>query len=117
MTFLSLSQNNVDAIKEEKDIDKAKLMIKKFNYIWKTKIIVFYCLVVLLLCFIWYFISAFCAVYVNTQKHLFKDTFFSFIEENIFPFALTFFAVMLIQLGIKYKNKCLFITGKIVDWF
>ena len=38
--------------------------------------------------FFWYFISSFCAVYVNTQKILINDTLISFGLSMLYPFGL-----------------------------
>ena len=38
--------------------------------------------------FFWYFISAFCSVYKNTQIILIKDTLISFTISMIYPFGL-----------------------------
>ena len=38
--------------------------------------------------FFWYYISCFCAVYINTQIILIEDTVFSFAITLIYPFLL-----------------------------
>ena len=55
--------------------------------------------------FFWYFISAFCAVYKNTQIFLIKDLIISFILSLIYPFILYIFPSALRILSLKDKKK------------
>jgi uncharacterized membrane protein len=49
----------------------------------------FFCFVGLILILLfWYYITAFGAVYPNTQLHLIKDTFMSFGISMIYPFVI-----------------------------
>ena len=61
--------------------------------------------------FFWYFISCFCAVYVNTQTILLKDTFISFGLSMAYPFGLNllpgFFRMPALKAEKKDK-KCLY---------
>ena len=38
--------------------------------------------------FCWYYISCFCAIYINTQSILFKDILISLLLSNIYPLGL-----------------------------
>lgn len=117
MEFLSLSQSSVEKINKEKEIEKAELYSQQFIRYLRIKTLIFFILVTLLNIFFWYYISAFCAVYVNTQKHLIKDTFLSFFEEMLFPFPISLLATTFLWFGIKKKIKWLFIVGAIINWF
>ena len=85
---LSLSENSILSIKEEKDSIKAVEKSKKIEKCLKIKFIIFFILSSLFMIFFWYFISCFCAVYTNTQIILIKDTLFSFGLSMIYPFGL-----------------------------
>ena len=104
---LSLSEKNILLIKQEKNMN---LAIKKSKSIEKSLSIKF-------LIFFWYFISCFCAVYINTQIILIEDILFSFGLSMLFPFGLNllpgFFSIP--ALRAKNKNKkCLYkISGLI----
>ena len=85
---LSLSEKNILELKQEKNFAKASknsLQIEKKICI---KFILFFVLSNFLLLFFWYFISCFCAVYINTQIILIKDTLTSFLISMIYPFGL-----------------------------
>jgi hypothetical protein len=84
--YLSLSQNNIIKLKQEKEKDK--LVEKKqnlLNYL-QIKFIIFFSITFIILLFCWYYITCFCGIYVNTQIHLLKDSLFSFIISLIYPF-------------------------------
>ena len=61
----------------------------------------------LFLLLFWYYLACFCAVYVNTQYYLIKDTAISFCLSLLYPFGLNllpgFFRIP--ALKAKKKNK------------
>ena len=104
---LSLSEKNILAIKQEKNIRKLKKYSKWVKNYLTIKFILFFILNYLLLFFFWYFISCFCAVYTNTQIILIKDTSISFCLSMLYPFGLNllpgFFRIP--ALRAKKKDK------------
>ena len=74
--FLSLSEKNIIEIKKTKEnkSEKALKILKCLN----IKFVLFFILCFIFLFLFWYYLSCFCAVYVNTQIHLIKDTLTSF---------------------------------------
>ena len=85
---LSLTESQILEIKKEKDKKKAQDKAKKTKYSLSIKLIIFLALSIILMLFFWYFISCFCAVYINTQKQLIGDTFLSFGLSMLYPFGL-----------------------------
>ena len=84
--FLSLSEKNIIEIKTTKEnkSEKALKILKCLN----IKFVLFFILCFIFLFLFWYYLSCFCAVYVNTQIHLIKDTFTSFGLSLIYPFGI-----------------------------
>ena len=41
-----------------------------------------------ILLFLWYYITCFCGIYINTQIHLIKDTLISLLSSFFIPFIL-----------------------------
>ena len=82
----------------------------------KNKIIIFYVFTFLLFMFFWYLISAFCAVYENTQRIFITDSITSFILGLLYPFALYLAptALRIISLRVK-ENKNLKILYSLSD--
>ena len=70
LKWLSLSEKQILHIKKEKYYFNAKKISNSIIKCLKIKISIFFILSFLLMLFFWYFISCFCAVYVNTQHIL-----------------------------------------------
>ena len=102
---LSLSENNILEIKEEKALKDAVNKSKEIEHYIKLKIIIFYIISLLFLFFFWYFISCFCIVYNNTQIILIEDTLFSFILSMLYPFGLNLLPGIFRILALRAKNK------------
>jgi len=115
---LSLSENNILSIKKEKDYNFA---VKKSKNVLKCLLIKFFfyflfSLLVLLFC--WYFISCFCAVYINTQKILISDSFISFGLSMLYPIGLNLLPGFFRIPALRAKNKdkeCLYKFSRIIS--
>ena len=91
LKMLSLSEKQILDIKREADTEKAKELAEKTKKKLNLKLIIFLIISFLLMLFFWYFISCFCAVYINTQITLIEDTLISFGLSMLYPFALNLF--------------------------
>ena len=67
--------------------------------------------------FFWYYISAFCGVYNNSQKPLFKSTFQSFIISMLFPFIFCLLTVIARKIALKNKWKYIFNLSVFLNYF
>ncbi len=76
------------------------------------KIRVFIIVTCFTLIFFWYYITAFCAVYQNSQINWIKDALNSFWMSLLTPVALCFISLLLRNISIKKKNKILFYISK-----
>ena len=111
---LSLSQDDFLSIKEKKELKLIKEETNRVTKCIKIKCLLFFVIgIILLFCF-WYYISAFNAVYYNTQNQLIKDTIISFFTSLLYPFLLILFPVIFRITSLRYKIKCLFIFSKVV---
>ena len=102
---LSLSEKNILKLKQEKDFKNAKKSSKHIRKCLNIKSIIFLIISLFLLLFFWYFISCFCAVYINTQMILIKDTIFSFVLSMIYPFGLNLFPGIFRIPALRAKRK------------
>lgn len=114
LNFLSLSQSQIQEIKKEKSHKKAKKMSNRFLRCWKVKIIIFFNLILGFLFLFWYYISAFCSVYKNTQKLLILDAFISFSISMLSPFLICLIPSLFWILALRKKSKFLFNISKIL---
>ena len=83
----ALTQDNIIELKR-KIIKKEKIKHKKYEkffHMLKIKFILFYVSTFISLIFLFYYITCFCGVYVNTQIHLIKDTIISLIISLSIP--------------------------------
>ena len=98
---------------DEKIIDEINCM--------KRKIIAFYVITFLLFLFYWYFISAFCVVYQNTQKTFLLDSLISIIVQFIDPFFIYCFTTLLRYLSLakcaKNNMECVYKTSYLIPIF
>ena len=113
---LSLSQSELIDIKKEPNQNKSKKMADKSKKCLKIKLYSFFAFGLVLLLFCWYYISAFAAVYINTQMHLIKDTLISFGISITYPFVINFIpGIFRFQSFKKHNRECLFKTGQIIS--
>ena len=116
LCYLSLTDKDIYQIKNLKVKRKNNPKIFKILKKIKIKLVVYFIFTLLLLAFYWYFISAFCAVYENTQLIFLKDCFSSFLSGQIYPFVLYFFPAILRLIALKdYEKKRLIIIYKLSD--
>ena len=114
---LSLSQNQIIAIRFQRDFLIAKRKSISIKRCLNIKLSIFFILSFLLMAFFWYFISCFCAVYKNTQSILIIDTLVSFALSMVYPFGLNLLPGMLrfpALRSVNRDNKCLYKISSIV---
>ena len=112
LCFLSMTDVHIYQIKalpmEQKKGEEVLDIIDKM----KTKLSIFFIFTFLLFLFYWYFISAFCAVYQNTQIIFLRDSGLSILTSFLDPFIIYGITTLLriISLSLCFKNKfgCLY---------
>ena len=109
MTFilkqLSLSQNELIKIKKEPNKAKSKKIANQSKKNLRIKLYLFFIFALLLIIFCWYYVTAFGAVYPNTQIYLLEDTWISFLFSMIYPFAYNLIPGLIRMPSLKAKNK------------
>ena len=115
---LSLSENNILSIAQAKDYKKAVKQSQIIIRCLRIKFLLFFLLRIIILLFCWYYISCFCAVYINTQIALISDTFISYGLSMIYPFGLNLLPGILRFPALKAKNKdkkCLYKISNVIS--
>ena len=121
LCFLSFTDRYIYEIKalpkNEIRPDKIFNILKKV----RIKLIIFFISCFAISLFYWYFISAFCAVYYNTQGLYLLDCFLSFIFFSIDLFIIYAIVALLRYLSLKIikkkKIKCLYTASRIFPIF
>jgi hypothetical protein len=111
---LSLSQDEILSIKEKNNLKEINKEIKNIHKCILRKYVLFFIVSIVLLFAFWYYLSAFCAVYYNTQIPLIKNNISSFATSMIYPFFLELIPVIFRIISLRYKIKCQYILSKIV---
>ena len=88
LCFLGMTDVHIYQIKNLPKIEKTGEKVYDIIDKIKRKLVAFFVFTFLLFLFNWYFISAFCAVYQNTQKIFIRDSAISFLTSMIEPFIL-----------------------------
>ena len=97
-----------------------KNYLKGVNYLLKTyekRFYIYIAIGYLLLGITWYYTSAFCTVYQNSQMKLLYDTLESLALNLIIPFPISLLSVTFRHLAIKKLNKFFFIISNIFRIF
>ena len=108
LCFLCMTDSHVYEIKNlPNDKNKAEKIMNILDCM-KRKLVSFFCFTFLLFLFYWYFISAFCAVYQNTQKIFLRDCMISFLTSLIDPFVIYGLTTILriISLCLCFRKNC-----------
>ena len=116
LKLLAFSNKKISKLKEIKIRKKAlKKSINIVNGV-NLKFQIYFIVSIIILIFFWYYISAFCAVYNNSQLFLIQNTLSSFGMSLIYPFGLYLIPGIFRILSLKSKNKkCMYSFGKFIS--
>jgi len=114
---LGLSNDDMVKIKQipnnKEELKQSILLMKKL----KIKFSILFIISFLLVSFFLYFISAFCAVYKNTQNILIENTLSSFCLSLLYPFGLNLIPGLLRIPSLKNNSgcsKCIYFISKLI---
>ena len=105
LCYLSLTDKHLYQIKELENGQKNMEVIFRIIKCVKIKLIGFYSFTFIFFFLYWYLISAFCAVYQNTQSIFIKDSLSSFALGLLYPFILYLFPALLRIIALNDRNK------------
>ena len=116
LCFFGLTDTHIYEIKDLKEREKKGKKVFDIIEKMKNKLVFFFIITFLLFIFNWYFISAFCAVYQNTQIIFLRDTAISFLSSMLDPFLIYGITVSLRYISLmKCSNKKLGCIYKLSD--
>ena len=93
--FICLNERDINKIINEKNPDQRKSLVEILKRNSKIKLVILYIVAGLLISLCWYYVSAFCAVFKNSQGHYLINVLFAFIVCNIWPCITSFIPVFL----------------------
>ena len=115
LKMLSSSKRQLNRIIKERKIKKEyfELMDAELNKLRK-KLCIYFIIVFILGIFFLYYVTAFCAVYQNSQLFWFYGCLESLALDMSTPFLICLFLTSLRYFGLRRHNKCLYTTSKII---
>ena len=118
LRYLCIIENDIYKIKkleQKKNKVLAKQQIFKVLKCMRIKLFFYFIVTFFSMCFFWYFVAAFCAVYKNTQHFLIKDSMVSLLMSLLYPFGLYLLPAGLRIIAIRDKKKRLSFLYKLSD--
>ena len=119
INFFGLSNDDIITFKQGQTKRNFIQRIINLEKKLSIKFIFFFIIGFLLLVFLWYYISMFCAIYKNTQIHLICDTLLSYGISFLFPFVFYLLPGIFRKIalsGKKYKRKLLYDFSKFLNY-
>ena len=121
LCFLGMTDDHIYKIKDLPKLEKNGAKIIDIIDTMKNRLIGFYIFTFILFLFNWYFISAFCAVYQNTQKIFLRDSAISFVTSMIDPFIIYGVTTLLRYISLikccKKKFGCVYKLSDLIPIF
>ena len=121
LCYLSMTDTPIYEIKAIPIKQRAGEKIIDIIDCMKTKLTIFFIFTFLLFLFYWYFISAFCAVYQNTQIIFLRDSGLSILTSFLDPFIIygitTLLRIISLSVCLKKKFGCIYKLSDIIPIF
>jgi len=115
--LVALNDRDISKIKSQTNIINRNDLIQLTKRSLNIRAIIFFSVSTLIVGICWYYVSAFCAVFKNSQGHYFINTFVAFLVCNLWPFVTSIITVGLRHLSLKKKSPGLYKFSQIVSLF
>ena len=115
--FISLNERDISKLVQINDEDKRKNLADRMKKISNIKLIILYCVSGALLALFWYYVSAFCAVFKNSQGHYFINVLVSFIICNLWPCFISLIPAFLRKKAIDKRSEIMYNVSQIISYF
>ena len=99
--------------KDKYEKRKLKSLIKDLIAIFRRRVFISFGIMIFVMFIMWYYISAFCAVYKNSQLTFFINILISYGFSNLIPFVYCIVPTVFKLEAIKEESKFIFFLGQI----
>ena len=113
--FISLSERDIANINCEKNAEERKKLSDKTKKLLKIKLIILFAISIVLIGLCWYYVSAFCAVFKNSQGHYFINVFVAFLVCNIWPCVTSLIPPIFRRKGLDDNSPCMYKASQIIE--
>ena len=114
---ICLNERNISKVLSEthpKDRKEIAMRVKKSS---NLKLFILYVLSGILILLFWYYVSAFCAIFKNSQKNYLINFFACFIVCNLWPFIICWIPSIMRRKSLDNCNECLYKLSQITSIF
>ena len=114
--FVSLSERDISKINSERNADNKKKLCEKTQKLLKIKLLILFIISAILIGICWYYVSAFCAVFKNSQGHYFINVLVAFIVCNVWPCVTSLIPPILRKKSIDNDSSCMYTASQIISY-
>ena len=115
--LVALNDRDISKIISEKEFMKRYDSIELTKRSLKIRSIILFAFSVFVVGICWYYVSAFCAVFKNSQGHYLINTLVAFIVCNLWPFVTSAITMGIRKLSLNKKSPGLYKLSKIISVF
>ena len=115
--YVCLGERDIAKITSVTNLEERKQLAKRARKIATIKLIVLYVVSGILLLLCWYYVSAFCAVFKNSQKNYLINFIICFIVCNLWPVLTSFIPATMRRCALDDNKECLYKASQIVSVF
>ena len=111
------NKRDISTIINERNNEQIKAFAKKEKRKARIKLYIFYAISAVLIFLCWYYVSAFCAIFKNSQKSYLINFFLCFIISNLWTFFICIILTIMLKKALDYKIECLYKASKMLSIF
>ena len=111
--YVCLNEREIHNVLRETNREERKKLAERASKIAAIKLYIFFAVAGLLMVLCWYYVSAFCAVFKNSQKNYLINFVVCFIICNLWPVVTSFIPTILRKRALKNNNETLY---KVSQW-
>ena len=115
--YVCLNERDISKVLSETHPTDREAMAKKVKKSSNVKLIILYAISGLLILLCWYYVSAFCAIFKNSQKNYLINFLLCFVVCNLWPFVTCWIPTIMRRKAIENYNECLYKASQIVSIF
>ena len=111
------NKSDISTIINERNNEQRKAFAKQAKRKASIKLYILYTISAVLIFLCWYYVSAFCAIFKNSQKSYLINFFLCFIISNLWTFFICIILTIMLKKALDYKIECLYKASKMLSIF
>ena len=115
--YVCLNERDISKITSERNRENRSALIEKLRRKDKIKLYVLYGITAVLIILCWYYVSAFCAIFKNSQKNYLINFLICYIVCNLWPCVTSIIPTIMRRKALSDRSKCLYNASQIVSIF